>query len=166
MNRYRGFTLLELVIALALISLILLLLFSAFRFSSKVWESVENRVERDSEMRLIYHYLADRVEQARSVKVHLERAGREVFFFSGHARGVEFVSPMPAHLGSGGLYIIRLQTRESGEDNQLLLSRWLFHPEVLEGARGLPPWEPLQGGDIRVVRKSPNCVPTTVRLCW
>jgi len=139
----RGFTLLELLIALALIGLMVVLLFGALRFSSNAWASTEQRTERDAGMRLVYQYLADRMEQARPVTAYVESQGEEVFFFIGMDTAVEFVSLMSAQVGGGGLYIIRLQERGSGSSKQLLLIRWMFHPEVLEGASQLPEWRPL-----------------------
>ncbi len=142
----KGFTLLELLIALALIGLMVVLLFGALRFASKAWASTEQRTERDAGIRLVYQYLADRMEQAKPVTAYVESQGEEVFFFTGQDDALEFVSPMPAHLGVGGLYIIRLQEQGGGGNRQLLLNRWLFHPEVLEGAEGLPEWRPLGAG--------------------
>jgi general secretion pathway protein J len=150
----RGFTLLELLIALALIGLMTVLLFGALRFASKAWASTEERTERDASIRLVYQYLADRMEQARPVSAYLESEGENVFFFTGQEGALEFVSPMPAHLGSGGLYIIRLQEQGSGSKKQLLLSRWLFHPEVLEGVKDLPEWTPLSAGGNRSGNRS------------
>ncbi len=142
----QGFTLLELLIALALIGLMTVLLFGALRFSGKAWASTEQRTERDAGIRLVYQYLADRMEQARPVSAYVESEGEQVFFFIGQEDAMEFVSPMPAHLGSGGLYIIRLQGLGSGSKKKLLLSRWLFHPEVLGGAKSMPQWRPLLAG--------------------
>lgn len=139
----RGFTLLELLIALTLIGLMTVLLFGALRFSSKAWASTEERTERDASIRLVYQYLAGRMEQTRPVSAYLESEGEEVFFFSGRDDALDFVSLMPAHLGSGGLYVIRLQEQVNGGKKQLWLIRWLFHPEVLEGAESLPEWRPL-----------------------
>jgi len=62
-----GFTLLELLIALALIGLMVVLLFGALRFAGKAWASTEDRTERDASIRLVYQYLAGRLEQARPV---------------------------------------------------------------------------------------------------
>ena len=142
----RGVTLLELLIALAVSGLMTVVLFGALRFSSKAWASTEERVERDAGIRLTYQYLVDRMEQARPVSAYLESEGEEVFIFTGEDDALEFVSPMPAHLGSGGLYIVRLQEQDAGGKKQLLLNRWLFHPEVLEGVDSLPEWSPLSAG--------------------
>jgi len=48
-------------------------------------------------------------------------------------------------VGIPGLYILRLGLA-TGEDNTLVLTRWLLHPDVLEGSGEIPAWEPLNGG--------------------
>ena len=143
--RNRGFTLLEMIISLALIGLMMLLLFGALRFAGKAWDASETRLERDTSISMVWQYLSDRFRQARALNSHVESEGGNVFFFKGNARAVEFVSPMPAHLGSGGLYIIRLQQGSRDGKKQLVLRRWLYHPEVLSGKAGLPQWRPLSG---------------------
>jgi general secretion pathway protein J len=147
-SRQTGFTLLELIISLALIGLMTVLLFGALRFAGKVWDASETRQERDTSISMVWQYLSDRFAQARSLRSHVESEGENVFFFKGKANAVEFVSPMPAHLGSGGLYIIRLQRGLAGRKKQLVLRRWLYHPEVLAGAAGLPEWRPLSGNEL------------------
>ncbi|WP_456415606.1 prepilin-type N-terminal cleavage/methylation domain-containing protein [Thiolapillus sp.] len=146
--RSRGFTLLEMIISLALIGLMMLLLFGALRFAGKAWEASETRLERDTSISMVWQYLSDRFRQARALNSHVESEGGNVFFFKGNARAVEFVSPMPAHLGSGGLYIIRLQQGLRDGKKQLVLRRWLYHPEVLAGDAGLPQWRPLSGAAV------------------
>lgn len=147
MKRTRGFTLLELLISLALIGLMVVLLFGALRFGSKAWDASEARLERDTTITLLWQYLADRFREARKLSVQLPFQGQRHFFFQGEADAVEFVTPMPAHLGSGGLYIVRLQQVRHEGRRQLLLQRWLYHPEVLAGESGLPEWRPLAASD-------------------
>ncbi len=144
----RGFTLLEMIISLALIGLMMLLLFGALRFAGKAWDASETRLERDTSISMVWQYLSDRFRQARALNSHVESEGGNVFFFKGNTRAVEFVSPMPAHLGSGGLYIIRLQQGLRDGKKQLVLRRWLYHPEVLSGDAGLPQWRPLSGAAV------------------
>lgn len=138
-----GFTLIELLIALALIGLMVVLLFGALRFSGKAWAVTEAKTEHDAGMRLVWQYLSDRLEQARTLSAIAKAADGAHFFFSGASSAVEFVSPMPAHLGSGGLYIIRLNEAGANGKKTLRLTRWLYHPEVLEGEAGIPKWNPL-----------------------
>ncbi|WP_456444917.1 prepilin-type N-terminal cleavage/methylation domain-containing protein [Thiolapillus sp.] len=146
--RHSGFTLLELIISLALIGLMTVLLFGALRFAGKAWDASETRQDRDTSISMLWQYLSDRFAQARPLSSHVESEGENVFFFKGKANAVEFVSPMPAHLGSGGLYIIRLQRALAGKKKQLILRRWLYHPEVLAGEAGLPEWRPLSGNEL------------------
>ena len=139
----RGFTLLELLISLALIGLMVVLLFGALRFGSKAWDLSETKLDRDTTVSLLWQYLSDRFGEARGLSAYVQSRGKSHFFFQGGQEAVEFVAPMPAHLGSGGLYIIRLQeVRQEGKKN-LLLRRWIYHPEVLSGGAGLPEWRPL-----------------------
>lgn len=139
-----GFTLLELLIALALIGMMVLLLFGALRFSSKAWDLSEKRLERDTTIGMVWQYLGDRFSRARNLHAHVKSEGKSYFFFQGAEQALEFVSPMPARLGSGGLYILRLQRVRRDRRDQLILRRWLYHPEVLAGEAGLPQWRPVR----------------------
>ncbi|HIE54424.1 MAG TPA: prepilin-type N-terminal cleavage/methylation domain-containing protein [Chromatiaceae bacterium] len=147
MNSVRGFTLLELLISLALIGLMVLLLFGALRFGGKAWDASEARLERDTTIVLGWRYLSDRFHEARKLSAPVSSLSGPHFFFEGEPEAVEFVAPMPAHLGSGGFYIIRLQKVLKEGREQLLLRRWLYHPEVLSGESELPPWQPLSAGE-------------------
>ncbi len=139
----RGFTLLELLISLALIGLMVVLLFGALRFGSKAWDLSEERLDRDTTISLLWQYLADRFREARGLSAYVQSEGNSHFFFQGEADAVEFLSPMPAHLGSGGLYIIRVQKVRINGEERLMLRRWIYHPEVLSGEAELPEWRSL-----------------------
>jgi len=155
--RQRAFTLLELLIALALIGLMVALLFGALRFGSKAWDISEQRVERDTEIIMLWQYLSDRFREARDLSAHVQSEGETHHFFDGERDGVEFVSPMPAQLGSGGFYIVRLRKARVDGKWKLVLQRWFYHPEVLAGKADLPPWRPLKAdGPYRKGRERPE----------
>lgn len=147
-SRHSGFTLIELIIALALVAMMVGLLFGALRFGGKAWEATDQHTERDAEVRLVWQYLADRLEQANGLSAAAKATDGNHFFFTGVGDALEFVSPMPAQLGSGGLYIIRLQAAGSGRDKTLRLTRWAYHPEVLDGTGGVPEWQPLDKSSV------------------
>lgn len=133
----------ELLISLALIGLMVALLFGALRFSSKSWDVSEERLERDTSITMLWQYLADRFRETRHLTAHVQAEGETHHFFEGEAQGVEFVTLMPAHLGSGGLYIVRIVQATVDGKQKLILQRWLYHPEVLEGKADIPEWRPL-----------------------
>lgn len=138
-----GFTLVELVIALALIGLISLLLFAGLRLGTRAWEGVETMAERIAEPRVAVDFLARALTQARPAQIMFD--AEQVLIFSGDEETLEFVAPLSEHVGTPGLYILRLSL-ERGERLQLVLTRWLLHPDVLEGFGGIPEWEPFDGG--------------------
>ena len=65
--------------------------------------------------------------------------------FSGGADTLEFVAPLSEQVGIPGLYILRLGLEARGDHQALVLTRWLLHPDVLQGTAEVPEWEPLSG---------------------
>lgn len=145
----RGFTLIELVIALAIIGLISLLLFSGLRLGGRSWETVETVGERLSGLRLADGFLRRTLGQTRPTKVTLD--GQSVQVFAGESGRLEWAAPLSEHVGLSGLYILRLQPEGEGEARTLILTRWLLHPEILEGGPEVPPWEPMAEQDETVL---------------
>ncbi len=135
-----GFTLIELLIALALVALLITLMFGGLRLGGRSWESGDRKAEQVVEMRMVWRFLNDQLSQ--TVPVVYDAGEGEALLIAGREDAMEFVAPMPEHLGIGGYYILRLQ--KAG--GRLVLSRWLFNPEVMEGGQGIPPWESLADG--------------------
>jgi general secretion pathway protein J len=132
-------------IALALISLIVTLLFGAIRLGNRSWNSVERHVARSDEMRLVWRFLGTQIGQARLV-FQGRAANERRQLFSGRPDALELVAPSPPHMGVGGLYLMRLHTGQGQEKKRLLMSRWLYHLDALGGAEGVPGWRPLYDG--------------------
>ena len=137
-----GFTLIELVIALALIGLIALLLFSGLRLGTRAWEGVETTAEQTAESRSVRNFLTQALAQVRPTQVALE--GKKITVFAGDAENLEFVAPLSEHVGTPGLYILRLTL---AEDGRLMLTHRLLHPEVLAGTDSIPEWTPFDGDE-------------------
>ena len=135
-----GFTLVELLIALALMGLITLLLFSGLRLGASAWEGVETVAERNAEPRIARNFLERVLTQARPAQVSYD--AQELLVFAGDGQNLELVAPLSEHVGTPGLYVLRLGLEA---ENQLVLTRWLLHPDVLEGFGGIPEWEPFDG---------------------
>ncbi|WP_295390131.1 prepilin-type N-terminal cleavage/methylation domain-containing protein [uncultured Thiodictyon sp.] len=138
-----GFTLVELLIALAMVALITLLLFSGLRVGTRAWDLVDATAERVGAVRLAEGFLVRALTQARPVSLTFD--GALVPVFAGDVRRVEFAAPLSEHVGVPGLYVLRLEVEGAGRRGDLILTRWLMHPEVLEGKLdGVPKWEPLK----------------------
>lgn len=139
--RATGFTLIELLIALSLVALITLLLFSGLRLGSRAWEAVERVAEQNAEQRIARGFLERTLRQVRSISVPF--AEEERFVFAGGPQALELVAPLSERAGIPGLYLLRLALHADRDGPALVLTRWLLHPEVLAGGGEVPPWQPL-----------------------
>lgn len=139
-----GFTLIELVIALALVALITVLLFSGLRLGSRAWDGVDTVAERNAELRSARGFLDRTLSQARDLVLRFEAQDHQVF--AGDATSLEFVAPLSEYVGIPGLYVLRLGLEGGGQDLRLVLTRWLLHSDVLNGNAEAPEWVPLEPG--------------------
>jgi general secretion pathway protein J len=139
--RRHGFTLVELLIALVLIAVITLLMFSGLRVGSRAWEGVETVSERVSDLRVARNFIDRTLRQTRRTSIVFD--GQDWPVFAGDPERVELVAPLSEHVGIPGLYVLRLVLESAGDHDRLVLVRWLLHPEVLEGGDDYPAWEPL-----------------------
>ena len=117
-RRQSGFTLLELVVAITLMGLVLAVLYSGLRLGLNGWDSGEHRAEATNRLRLAQEFLRRQLAQSMTVYQTDEKQGK-VVVFAGESSRIEFVAPMLAQLGQGGLYRIRIET----DDGRLWL-RW------------------------------------------
>ena len=126
-TRHGGFTLLELVVAITLMGLVLVVLYSGLRLGLNGWDSGERRAEATNRLRLAHEFLRRQLTQSLTLYQINENRERRVVF-TGQAEGIEFVAPMLAQLGQGGLYGIRV-----GLSDDRLWVRWRpYSPDPAE----------------------------------
>jgi len=118
-RRPRGFTLVEVVVALALLAVILAGLVSALVTFAKSAERADARILASDDVRLVYAFLQQSLAEA-SPRLY-QRPGDLVTqsWLQGTATELEWLGLMPARHGVGGLYHLRLG---SGADGDLVLS--------------------------------------------
>ena len=107
-HRQTGFTLLELVVAITLMGLVLVVLYSGLRLGLNSWDSGEARAEATNRLRLVEEFLRRQLAQSLTVYRTDDQQERSVVF-AGQANTIEFVAPMLAQLGQGGLYRVRIE---------------------------------------------------------
>jgi general secretion pathway protein J len=91
---------------------------------------------------LVRGFIQRSLMQARLISLTTGEGSK--MMFSGDATRLEYAAPLSRNVGYGGLYILRLGLQEVDGRQQLWLTRWLAHPEVLEGNAEIPAWEPLE----------------------
>lgn len=123
-----GFTLLELLVGLALLSLLTMTLYAGVRLGMRSWEAGEVRSEKSEEMRLVEGFLRRYLSGAYPLFLQEDNALR--LQFEGSEQRLRFVAVMPAHLGVGGLYALTVELIGSDERARLVVTRTLAHPDV------------------------------------
>jgi general secretion pathway protein J len=118
----QGFTLVELLVVMALLSLVVLAMGSALRTAAQTEERVDVRLLRSDEMRVaneFLHSVLGRISARKSAT--LQSVGDSVFLFKGGERDLEWVGIMPARHGVGGRYHFRLGLEDRGGVGALIL---------------------------------------------
>jgi general secretion pathway protein J len=116
-----GMTLMELVVALALLALIVGALAGALGTGLNASAAVEARAGAGETLRVAQTALRRYVGQARPA---IWRAGaREQIAFAGDAAALGFMALMPPWPGSGGLYLVRIGLEDRPDGRALVLRR-------------------------------------------
>jgi len=123
----RGFTLVEILIAMVLLSMTLLLLFSSLYTANKYWQMGEKTIEKNEETRLVSQFIRRQITQ--TVPILWVENGERKLLFQGKQNELSFVSTLPAHRGGGGLHTLTLKVVATDSTNQLGLSYHLLDPD-------------------------------------
>ena len=142
MTRARGFTLVEVLIAITLLALLMLVLTSALRSMGQVESRVEQRIEAADDYRLTTALLDDALGR---VSARRFASGRpdgppQIPFFQAGPDALAWIGVMPARFGLGGRHYLRLAL-ERGEGGSQLVLRYA----PWDGAPGFDAWGQAQG---------------------
>jgi general secretion pathway protein J len=96
----RGFTLLEILVAVTLLGLLMAALLGGVRLGVRAWEASGTRLDDDARLSAVQDFLRERLTQARlsETPATTRRPGPA---FHGERDRLSFVTLMPEHLGEG-----------------------------------------------------------------
>lgn len=135
--RSLGFTLVELLVVLTLLSLMVLAMVSAFRTVAQSQERVDNKLTQIEDYRLAVGFIRDtlgRISARRQVRGMDEKTSS--YLFAGATDVVTWVGVMPARYGSGGRHFFRLGLENVEGQARLVLRFAPWEP----GAAAFPDW--------------------------
>ncbi len=139
MRRQRGFTLLEVVLALTLLAAMLGLAFGGLSFALRGWDSGGAAGQRAVDLQLAQNFL--RRELAEVFPMRWKDPAKLRVAFEGDAQGMKFVSTRAAGASSGGLSLVGLDVVQGSEprNRDLVMRRTLADEKAKD-------FEPLRAG--------------------
>ena len=119
----RGFTLLEMLVAISVLTVLVSLVYGMLRMGSRSWESSATRIEANETMRIGWTFVQRALNNAQTVPTKIPDS--EGIHFIGGGDALEFVTDLPAYLGTGGLHAVGLGVEDDpdGEHKLLVLYR-------------------------------------------
>jgi general secretion pathway protein J len=126
-----GFTLIELMVALALLAMISALLYGSLSLSANSWDRGEQKVEESVDMRLTEEMLRQTLAAQHPLRFH--KVVDQPLYFAGATDSLSFAAALPGRAG-GGMFYFRVALVPAGEKSRLTLARVI--PDY--GANALP----------------------------
>lgn len=117
--REHGFSLIEVLVSMTLLSLIGLLAAGAVDFGRTAWDRTEARGNALAETRAVQTFLRRQIRQIRTIRM---RSGTRTpnVFFQGEAGSLAFIAPIAAHAAPVGEHLIQLGLGASGDTGDTL----------------------------------------------
>ena len=115
-----GFTLLELMIALAILGLLSLMLFGGLRFGFRAWDRESAHANAVTDVGIAQGFLRRGIGSAYPIFL-LDSEGKRINPFMGAADRLEFLAPAPASTGGGGRDRYVLTTESADDRTDLVL---------------------------------------------
>ena len=131
---HSGFTLIETVISLVLLSFIALIGYQGLVFGMEQWRKGHERLESGYAYQQAIGWVRNAVGAAE--RIIDRRVTEQIYRFDGGASAVEFVTRFE-RARRGGLYVTRLY--HDAVDSSLRVSYYLHHPEVDPRQAGIEP---------------------------
>jgi len=126
-NRQRGFTLLELLVVMVLLSIVMLGLVSALRSMAQTETRIDQRLERLDEIRVARTFLQQTLTRVSASTLDAPGAtGKTIIPFVATSDSLTWVGILPARANVGGRHFFRLAIEDSptGRDLVLRFSPW------------------------------------------
>src|SRR6185437_14075885 len=119
--RQRGFTLLEILLALALLAFVMLGVWGAMRGAARVTHSANAVMAQGEAVRTVQQFLR-RYVGAAGPQPFVTADGSAARMFRGDGTSMEYVAPLPMQSGHAGLYIQTVSLQKDGAGMSLRLA--------------------------------------------
>ena len=136
----RGFTLLELLVVMALLSIIMVGLVSSLRTMAQTELRIDQRLQKLDEVRVARAFLQQTLTRISASLMDAPGAlGKKVVSFSATPQSLTWVGIFPARPNVGGRYYFRLAVEDDGAEPGLVLRFFPWNPDMV-----YPAWSTAQ----------------------
>ncbi len=137
-----GFTLLELLVSLALMALIMTYLSSSISTGRRAWETAQS-LEDPQTVEAVRRFVSQRLAQSMPLLVRLPNSQQAAILFDGRSAAVSFVSTVTGHTEVAGIYRFELSLDKSRRDRgglgSLVVSQTVLRTAKQHDAVGAAP---------------------------
>lgn len=123
-----GFTLLEILVAMVVLSLIMSSALGALRMAERSWEAGHARAGETETLRTVAGVLQRQLKQI--LPLSWTEDAQTTIAFSGNREQLRFIAPAPLHHGSTGLFEYTLVVEADNDSNHLVLYYRLHDPDT------------------------------------
>lgn len=139
MKRAAGFTLLEVLGALALLALLLLGVYSGVRSATHTVKAGTLKIEQLDDVRSAQMFLRRELEQAMTQPIERDENGNNIYFI-GSANEMRFVAPLPGYIGKLGPQMVDVKLVSNGDKGKQLIASLVLLPP--DGSKPKPLGDP------------------------
>ncbi|MBT8063924.1 MAG: prepilin-type N-terminal cleavage/methylation domain-containing protein [Xanthomonadales bacterium] len=125
-RRSGGFTLVELLLAMTLLSILMALAYGGLRASTRAAERGQIILEDSGRIRMGHQFVRRQLSQMMPLVFEQEEDGTERKVFIGNSSMIRFVAPMPGYLGYGGPQVQELAFVPGEEGMNLVFTHALL----------------------------------------
>ena len=124
--RSRGFTLVEMLLAMTLMGMLLALTYGGMRAATRATDKGQEILEDSSRIRMAHQFVRRQLTQMLPLAFDEDPGSEERVVFVGNERAVRFVAPMPGYLGFGGPQVQELMFEPGENGLELVLTHALL----------------------------------------
>jgi type II secretory pathway component PulJ len=133
LKQQAGMSLLEVLIAFSLVSLLFVALFSSFNTVARSWESAEKRITKNEDRQLISAWIRNQLQQMMVLRLKSdedEGEKKKNYTFIGQEKSIRFTAPLKALKEKGGIYFIEFFIEKNDKHTSLSMRYAPYRPDV------------------------------------